>query len=306
MRDLPPHRSWRLAGTLLAASFGFAAAAACAAPVVPPIDPDEIARLVAKNQRAMERRWGGSTYDVVDVRTTFDKEGRPKEIHRRLYYVLAGEGGHPESRDLVEVDGRPATADEIREAAEEDAKRHRRIEERAARRAASLPKASDDDDDPMFDNHRLSDILGRYELRFVAEEILDERPVYVLDFVPRPNLPVRSLMEKTFASMAGRVVIDASDLQILSLEAHLTKNLKVGGGLAANVKEARMVYRAVRLGPGSWFPCRVDLDVNGKAILFFRIASGFRFEFGRPKSFRVETEAVVGGPEEAPPPSSPH
>jgi hypothetical protein len=206
----------------------------------------------------------------------------------------------------VEVDGRPATVDEIREAAEEDAKRHRRIEERAASRATSLPKTSDDDEnDPMFDNHRLSDILGRYDLRFVAEEIVDGRPVYVVDFVPRPNLPVRSLMEKTFASMAGRAVIDASDLQILSLEAHLTKSLKVGGGLAANVKGARMVYRAVRLAPGSWFPCRVDLDVNGKALLFFRIASGFRFEFGTPKSFRVETEAVVGGTEEAPREPSP-
>jgi hypothetical protein len=295
-------RTLRIAGLFLGALVAGPLGARADVPASPPIDPEQIARRVARNQRAMERRWGGTTYDVLDVRTTFDKEGRPKEIHRRLYYVLAGEGGHPESRDLVEVDGRPATADEIREAAEEDAKRHRRIEERAAQRAASLPKASDDDeDDPMFDNHRLSDILGRYELRFVAEEILDGRPVYVLDFVPRPNLPVRSLMEKTFASMAGRTVIDASDLQILSLEAHLTKNLKVGGGLAANVKDARMVYRAVRLAPGSWFPCRVDLDVNGKAILFFRIASGFRFEFGTPKSFRVDTEASVGVPGEPPP-----
>lgn len=270
----------------------------------PPIDPEEIARRVARNQRTMERRWGGSTYDVVDVRTTFDREGRPKEIRRRLYYVLAGEGGHPDSRDLVEVDGRPPTPDEIRQAAEEDAKRHKQIEERAARRAASLPKAADDDeDDPTFDNHRLSDVLGRYELRFVAEEIAEGRPVYVVDFHPRPGLPIRSVVEKVFASMAGRAVIDAADLQILSLEAHLTKSFKVGGGVVANVKDARMLYRAVRLAPDSWFPCRVDLDVNGKAVLFFRIASAFRFEFGTPKSFRVEEEAVVG--ERGSPPPEP-
>ena len=103
-------------------------------------------------------------------------------------------------------------------------------------------------------------------------------------------------MERAFSSMGGRAGIDASDLQILSLEAHLTKNLKVAGGLAANVKEARMVYRGIRFGPGSWFPCRVDLDVTGKAILFFRFASEFRFEFGTPMSFRVDEEAVVGEP----------
>ncbi|MFI5182108.1 MAG: hypothetical protein ACHQPI_12000 [Thermoanaerobaculia bacterium] len=277
------------------------AAGARAVPDSPPVDPEEIARRVARNQRLLEKRWSGATYDFLDVRTTYDKEGHPKEIHRRLYYVLAGEGGRGESRDLVEVDGRPPTAEEIQEAAEDDAKRRRRIDERAARRASSRPNISGDDEDPLFDDRRLSEILGRYELRFIDEEIVDGRPVYVLEFVPRPGFPARSVAERAFASMAGLAVVDASDLQILSLEAHLTKNLKIGGGLAANVKEARMVYRAVRLGPGVWFPCRVDLDVSGKAVLFFRIASGFRFDFGTPKSFHVEEEAVVGQPAGLPP-----
>jgi hypothetical protein len=273
----------------------------------PPIDPEEIARRVVRNQRAMEKRWGGSTYDVIDVRTTYDREGRPKEIHRRLYYVLAGEGGHPDTRDLVEVDGRPPTAEEIREAAAEDAKQRERIEARKARRASPPPTTSDDDnDDPMFDDHRLSEVLGRYQLRFVAEEVAEGRPVYVVDFSPRPGLPVRSVVEKVFASMAGRAVIDAADLQVVSIEAHLTKSFKIGGGLVANVKDARMVYRAIRLAPDSWFPCRVDVDVNGKAILLFRIASEFRFEFGAPRSFHVEEEAVVGGPASRPHGSSLH
>lgn len=287
----------------LAIVSGLAAAGGRAAPAAPPVDPEEIARRVARNQRLMEKRWSGATYDFVDVRTKYDKEGRPKEIHRRLFYVLAGEGGGGESRELVEVDGRAPTADEVLEAAEDDAKRHKRIEERAARRASSPPRVSGNDDDPFLDDRRLSEILNRYELQFVGEEVADGRPVYVLDFSPRPGLPARSVSERAFASMAGRTVIDASDLQILSLEAHLTKNLKVAGGLVANVKEARMVYRAVRLGPGSWFPCRVDLDVSGKAILFFRLASGFRFDFGTPKSFRVEEEAVIGEPAGVPPES---
>ena len=294
-------RKGLLLAVALAIVSGLAAAGARSAPTAPPVDPEEIARRVASNQRLMEKRWSGATYDFLDVRTTYDKNGRPKEIHRRLFYVLAGEGGHPDSRELVDVDGRAPTADEVREAAEEDAKRHRRIEERAARHASSPPKVSGNDDDPFLDDQRLSEILGRYELRFVGEEVADGRLVYVLDFSPRPGLPTHSVSERAFASMAGRAVIDASDLQILSLEAHLTKNLKVAGGIAANVKEARMVYRAVRLGPDAWFPCRVDLDVSGKAILFFRIASGFRFDFGTPKRFSVEEEAVVGEPAGVPP-----
>ncbi|MDD1633563.1 MAG: hypothetical protein LUP91_15325, partial [Methylococcaceae bacterium] len=108
----------------------------------------------------------------------------------------------------------------------------------------------------------------------------------------------RSFSERALAALGGRIVIDAADLQISSLEAHLTRDLKVAGGLAANVKDAGVAYRAVRLGPGFWFPCRVDLHVAGKKAVFFRLDTAFRFEFANLKSFRVETEAVVGGPEE--------
>jgi hypothetical protein len=270
-----------------------------------PIDPELIARRVARNQRMVERRWGGATYDLFEIRTSYSKEGRPKEIHRRLYYVLAAENGGEGSRELVEVDGRPASPAEIREAAEEDATRRHRIEERAAKRASAPPGASDGDDDPFLGDRRLSELLSRYELTFVGEDVVDGRPAYVLDFAARPGLPVRTLADRALASMRGRVVIDAGDLQIQSLEAHLTRNLKVAGGLAANVKDAGVDYRAVRLAPDLWFPCRVDLHVVGKTAIFFRFDSGFRFEFANLRSFRVDTEAVVEGVEEQPPRPAP-
>ncbi len=253
----------------------------------------------------VERRWGGATYDLLEIRTAYSKDGRPKEIHRRLYYVLAAENGGEGSRELVEVDGRPASAEEVREAAEEDATRRRRVEERAAKRASAPPGTSGDDDDPFLGDRRLSELLSRYELTLVGEDVVDGRPVYVLDFAARPGLPVRSLADRALASMRGRVVIDAGDLQIQSLEAHLTRNLKVAAGLAANVKDAGVDYRAVRLAPDFWFPCRVDLHVAGKTAVFFRFDSGFRFEFANLKSFRVDTEAVVEGVEEQPPPPAP-
>jgi hypothetical protein len=287
---------WALAGLSLFVP-GVAGAAGA-----PPVDPELIAFRVARNQRLVERRWGGATYDLFEIRTAYSKDGHPKEIHRRLYYVLAAENGGEGSRDLVAVDGRPATADEIREAAAEDAARRRRVEKRAAKRAAA-PLGASDDDDPFLGDRRLSELLSRYELTFVGEDVVDGRPVYILDFAARPGLPVRSLAERALASMRGRVVIDAGDLQIQSLEAHLTRNLKVVGGIVANVKDAGVDYRAVRLAPDFWFPCRVDVHVVGKTAIFFRLNRGFRFEFANLRSFRVDTEAVVGGPDEAPGPS---
>src|SRR5512143_1161192 len=87
-----------------------------AASETPPVDPEELVRLVVRSQRAVEQRLAGATYDLLEVRTEYAKDGRPKETHRRLYYVLASENGRDPSRELVEVDGRPATPDEVREA----------------------------------------------------------------------------------------------------------------------------------------------------------------------------------------------
>ena len=72
--------------------------------------------------------------------------------------------------------------------------------------------------------------------------------------------------------------------------------MKVGGGLAANVKEASISYQGARLPSGVWFPCVVDLRIKGKTAVFFRLDTSFRFEFSGFASFSVETDSEVGSP----------
>jgi hypothetical protein len=69
--------------------------------------------------------------------------------------------------------------------------------------------------------------------------------------------------------------------------------VKVGGGLAANVKEAGVSYTGQPAGGDLWFPCAVDLRVTGKTALFFRLDTSFRAEFANLRRFKVETETDV-------------
>lgn len=288
-------------------------AAACALPAAavepapaPGVDPVELVRRVVANQRRVEKAFEGATYDQSEVRITWDGKGRPSKIERRLFYVLAGESGAESTRELVEVDGRPATEKEKQEAAEEDAKgRRKRAEQRAAARAAAPPpRVSGDEDDPLVGSRRLSELIGRYTMRVVGEEVVEGRPAYVLDFSPRPNLPApKSLGDRALNALEGRAVIDASTFQIRSVDARLTRPVKVVGGIAANVKDATISYVGEPVAGGFFFPCNVDLHLAGKTALVFRLDLSFRAEMRNLRRFRVETESEVrpeAGPGSAP------
>lgn len=259
------------------------------------VDPVELIRRVVKSQRRVEAAFEGATFDQREVRITWDSKGRPREVERRLFYVLAGENGAEGSRELVEVDGRPATEDEKRDAAGEDEKgRKRRLERKAAAQAKGPPPVAGDEDDPLVGSRRLSELIGRYTIRVVGEEVIEGRPAYVLDFAPGPNAPApKSLGDRALNALEGRAVIDASTFQVRSVEARLTRSLKVAGGLAANVKDAGVSYAGQPAGGDLWFPCTVDLHVAGKTAVFFRLDTSFRAEFANLRRFRVETEADV-------------
>ncbi|HEX7527535.1 MAG TPA: hypothetical protein VF425_00380, partial [Thermoanaerobaculia bacterium] len=262
---------------------------------MPDVDAGELVKRVVKSQRRVEAAFAGSTFDQREVKITWGEGGRAKEVASRLFYVLSGDGDAEGSRELFEVDGRPATEDEKRKAAEEDERnRKKRLVEKAAGEARRADKVSGDEDDPLVGRRRLSELIGRFVIRVTGEETVEGRPAYVLDFSPDPTAaPAKSLGDRALNSLAGRALIDAVDFQVRSVVAHITKPLKVAGGIAVNVKEAEIVYTGQPLGGDLWFPCVVELRVTGKTAIFFRLDTSFRFEFANLRRFHVETESDV-------------
>lgn len=279
--------------------------AAGAQPLDRPADPaelpftaGELIRRVALAQGRVDRSLTDYTFDQLEVRTTYGKDGRRKETRRRLFHFFSGEKPGEATRELVEVDGRPATAEEKSDQAEEAAKAARRQLERRAEAAASRPPAvSGEEEDPLVGPRRLSDLISRFDYRLEGAVEEEGRLLYALSFSPKPGLAAASLGDRALNALSGRVLVDASDFQVVSVEARLVRPLKVGGGLAAAVREATISYRGARLGQGVWFPCVVDLRVKGKTAVFFRLDTSFRFEFSGFASFSVETGSEVGGRE---------
>ena len=261
-----------------------------------PVSAEELIRAVAHAQRRADLAVAASTFEQVEVKTDFGRDGRPKAIHRRRYRYTAGDG-NAVRRELLEVDGRPPTEAELREVAEEDAKEHRRrADQRAARRASRPPEVGGTEDDPLLGPVRLSDLISRFSFGPVEEVRIDGRPAYALDFAPRPGQPATRALDRALGSLAGRVLVDATDLQVVSVDARLVMPFRVGGGLAASIRSASIAYRAQRFADGAWLPCLVGIRLQGRTGVLFRLDRAFRFEFSDYARFLVDVEAEVGRP----------
>lgn len=262
------------------------------------VDVDALIRRVVKSQRLSEQSLASYTYDQLEVETKYARRGKPKETDTRLFYVFSGDAQGEGSRELVTVNGRPATESEKEAVAEEDARaKRKRLERRAAEKARKTPGVSGDDDDPLIGARRLSDLLARYDYGIAREEVIDGRPCYVIRFSPRHGLKTNGLAEHALSALAGEIVVDAADYQIRRVDAFLVEPVKVVGGLAARVDDAVVKYQAAPMGPAHrWFPCVVDLRLHGKKALLLSLDVGYRYEFSNFKTFRVETESSAEAP----------
>jgi hypothetical protein len=269
-----PRPAFRLAGLGLALLCAGVPAAG-RAPAGPsgqraPFTADELIQAVARAQRRADLAVTASTFDQVEVRTDYGRDGTPKAIRRRRYEYFSGDRPDRATRALVEVDGRPPTEEEMREEAEDDARMRRRRAE------------------------RLSDLIARFSYGPVEEVRVEGRPAYALDFAPKAGLRATTLGDRALNALAGRVIVDAADTQVVSVEARLVAPVKVAMGLGASVKHATISYRAQRLPEGAWLPCVVALRLTGQKAVLFRLDTSFRFEFSGYARTSVEVETEVG------------
>ena len=284
-------RAALLALVLLAPARG---AGAADGPPPLPFTAEELIRKVAQEQGRIDRSLKDWVFDQVEVRTDYGKDGRPKETRRRLFRYLAGDEPGKASRELVEVDGRPATEEEKAKVAREDEKLRRRQAEREAERKETARARGEDEE--LVRARRISDLIDRFDYELAGEVEEEGRLFYVLRFRPRPGASVATATDRALSLLAGEARIDASDFQVSSIDARLVAPLKVAGGLAVNLKEASLSYRGARLPVGAWFPCLVEVRLKGRAALVVRLDSATRFEFSGFAFFSVETETEVGPP----------
>ena len=115
------------------------------------------------------------------------------------------------------------------------------------------------------------DLLARFEFTMGGRELVNGRPMLILDFKPgNRKLPERNIKDRFLNKAAGRIWVDETDGVLAKVDVHLTDNVNVVGGLVGAVWKFSYSFNRERLPDGFWFTRSVDWHLEGREVIFRR------------------------------------
>jgi hypothetical protein len=120
-------------------------------------------------------------------------------------------------------------------------------------------------------DYSLTNLVSRFQVTLAGREMVNGRSSFVLDFVPRKNLPVHSYKDNFINKAAGRVWVDELDYAIAKADVHLTQQVNVLGGILGAVWKFTYSFDRARTPEGLWFSRHVDWHLEGREVIFNRI-----------------------------------
>jgi hypothetical protein len=94
-----------------------------------------------------------------------------------------------------------------------------------------------------------------------------------LTFKPNPAFQPPSWQARVLHAMAGELFIHTEDRRLAAINGHLVEDVKFGGGLLGHLKSGGQFHvERTNIGSGHWEMTLLDVQMNGKALLFKTIA----------------------------------
>jgi hypothetical protein len=253
------------------------------------------------NQKAIDKIKENYAGTRVEESDEFEGDGKMKKVERRefTFFYLDGQ----EVSTLVKKDDKPLSEDEQRKENEKTQKEIQQIQKRETKKEVKEEKAKEegkkdkeDDDVGIEPFLRASQFVNPRRERFRGQDVL------VFDFEPNPEYKPRNMVEKVIQKLAGVIWIDEKAHDVARLEAYFVGDMRVGGGLVANLqKGTSFVFEQAYVNNEVWLPTYEEAHVGVRVFL----VKGFKVNevtrYSDYKRFNVETLSSVASPKNATP-----
>jgi len=214
--------------------------------------------IMEKSVVATERSWQARdqlTYTELDEDRRLDSQGNVKSQNVDFTKMILVNGARFDQ--LVQHNGQAPSAAEQRQI---DENLEKLKHETPAERSARLGK---DQDNRAF----LGDLLAGFDFSLAGEELVGDRPAYVIQVAPHPGYHATGKYAKVFNKVAGKIWIDKQDYNWIKLDGEITQPFSMGLFIARVQSGSRVALEQTLVGDAVWVPKR--LEVQGTATIFF-------------------------------------
>src|SRR6266436_6979434 len=250
------------------------------------------------NQKAIDKIKENYAGSESEEETEFEGNGKVKkrEVHDYTFFYLNGD----EITTLVKKDGKPLSETEQKKENEKTQKRIEENQKRAAKKEAKEEKAKEEGKDKEGDEPGIEVFLRACQFVNPRRERFRGQDVLVFDFEPNPEFKAHKLVEKVVQKLAGVVWVDEKAHDVARLEAYFTGDMKIGGGLLANLqKGTSFVFEQSFVNNEVWLPTFMEAHVGVRFLLVKGIKASIATRYWDYKKFNVETLSTIAKPKGA-------
>lgn len=149
--------------------------------------------------------------------------------------------------------------------ADQEAKEKDRFDRLVAKRASLSERERQKDDAESVARERkarefLLQIPDVFEFALQGEEIVRDRPAWVISVAPKPDAHPRGISASNLSKLIGRMWIDKAEERWVKIEAEARTTVRFGLFLGSLSPGSRVEFEQSRMADGTWLP----LTMRGK------------------------------------------
>jgi hypothetical protein len=211
-------------------------------------------------------------YTYIERRTEYRRRSDGKEEPSSIKVFEVYPGGDPSHsyRKLIEVDGKPLSAEEL---AANDREHQRKVQERQRARDAETPaeraaRTKREDDRARQEQETWDDLIRVYDFAIAGRERVEGRPLIVVTFTPKPNAAPQSDIGARMTKVKGRAWISETDYQVARVDAQVLDDISFGWGILGKLYAgATGSYTRRKVNDELWLPVTLQYTGSGRALV---------------------------------------
>ena len=227
-------------------------------------DPMQLLNRALANEKKMEAQQEKYECRVTEWGAETDKTGKIKKQDTTVseqFYVNGQEIQH-----TLEKNGKPLTGDAAR-----------KEDQRVMKATLKYSDKANADKQTAKNNQQAVDMMSAMMLQNGHRERVNGRNVLFYDIVTNPQAKPKNLTQRFASAMQGKVSIDEETGEMIDLDVHSIKDLKIGGGVIASLHKGFWLHvHQTPQADGVWLTDLAEGTGDARAALFFHPYFHFR------------------------------